>query len=464
MTREEYARFRGASVTPRLGRTGPAPATLGLYKFEKLPGYDDVDPIGPTVAVLARSPAASFTVDGLFSAEPVDSGTHVDGNLTLETVERILAAVGYGDDGESTDEWTSEGQAAASPYMPDQALLSSPLARFRGEVEARLLMVESVARGYSLSPEAIKGITGRPCRPGKRLIPPGHYTAALAEKKRAAVEAAEQVARLASAAAAERARPRDLRELGLEAIRVRQRKELPVLEALKDCGVVWDEDGEGGVLLFPRTPGLELPESWVQGVYSVLPSSTVFPAGTSARALNLEQLRYVLRARKWSGMRDDLPIESFTREGLPIAEQLIEQSGMLLYACLPHDVWKRGVLAEQIIRGLRCRPDTAIQLFINRQNKLHAAETTDYFIPATKGANASDVDHIETRYPGRSMKEMVGMVRIKPELGSLPASAWGRKSLETACVNAIRSGAVQPGALLPSEQPTTKHAVKKDKR
>jgi hypothetical protein len=437
-------------------KSKPASVKLDLYRFTPIDAaaLAELDPVMPTAAVLYRFPStgpeAAFEVPGLFRAEPIGAEGKPDGALSLATMERVLEEVGYEDDGVSTDDFITEGTTAARPYMPTN--LSSLLSLFRGEHNARLYIVESICRSFGMSPSAVSALTGREYKPGKLLIPSGLHCDRLRESRRAAVEAAEQTAKLAAAMAAERARPRSLRELGYEGIAVKQRLGVVVQNPLQPHKN-WNDEGEGseGFLLWHAVPGLELPEGWQSehGYVRALPSSHTVAPDTWGHPFSPDVLAFVLRARRSAGFREDLPIESFTLEGVELGEKLLEASRQLV---LNGETWKRQILAQQLTRGLRIRPDKVIEMIVSRIDRLHKGHYPDYEVRSLDGLHKPDVireELIHSPLRGRD-RLVVAVRRHKHQIPPLPASAWKPSEIEATIFAALKGGAIQPGCLLPN--------------
>ena len=88
---------------------------------------------------------------------PTDAGPAPEGlHLSLDAYEMLVAQHGHDLSDEVDDWWHREGQDAMAEALPGETP-APELRQWRGEVEVRLRMAESVGRSYGLSPKGHRG-------------------------------------------------------------------------------------------------------------------------------------------------------------------------------------------------------------------------------------------------------------------------------------------------------------------
>ncbi|HSY22755.1 MAG TPA: hypothetical protein VK841_11600 [Polyangiaceae bacterium] len=295
---------------------------------------------------------------------PCEPGTEPTANLCLDVDRVIVTEYGVDDSGEVSEEWVTEGRAAA------RSVLVNPPPRlglpgFREEREVRIRQCENVARWYGLAPNLIAELTGRPYEPRKGMLP------ACGKAKSLSMARAKERAQAERAAAEERTRldeerrpAKTLGEHSLTGVAVPHDGLTQVPLALQTRATF--VQGDETIILWPTLSefGLELPHVEFAGC-RVLPAD--FAPAIRAHALDAMHAATVdvygltlnVRRRFMKHDRGPIAAEQWTKSGEAIAKNLAARWAHVFYTPLNGFGFVPPAVMEALVRGLLLRPDHA---------------------------------------------------------------------------------------------------------
>ena len=381
-----------------------------------------IDPLFPSVFPLWAAGTSPLEIGGgAVRIEPVDQGTPIVGDLSIDAYECLIKEHGAADTGDVSGEWDDDGARAVREAVHDSAMRGQQLRVWRGEVESRIRQAEAIGRWFGMSPAAIAAVTGRPYIPRASMLPTCDRARDLTAKREASELAARQEAEQAAALAREAARPRTLMELGIEAVAVRRDRVVVAPEPFAGAALLWSTDVEH-VYGWRHLLGLELPAGEVDGIRVLGRDELAPPTCRPVPEPTLAAVGFAMSLRARLGAFSTGPVLEFTDAALDAGRALAAASVRYLIASPTADYWRAGYLVRVLVRRMQIRPDVAVHVLLEAADREHTRRNPPVRLPTI---------HAQREYAlsGTDMGRPDTGVRLVDRAGPLPSQGGLREEL-----------------------------------